>query len=156
VLLDIPGVILINAHAGRLPKYGGMNVVEWAVYNDDPIYGTVHRIERGIDTGDILQETLLTLGRPSTVADLRAVAFAAVWAMVPETLTKLAKGELSFRRQPHDLPRIQWYRMHQELLKVVQAKLDDKSFFAIQERHLAQAGFRVPMNGLPVSLRHSP
>jgi methionyl-tRNA formyltransferase len=148
-------VIFINAHAGRLPKYGGMNVVEWAVYNDDPVYGTVHRIERGIDTGDILQETLLPLGHPSTVADLRAVAFAAVWAMVPEALTKLANGEISFRKQPRDLPRIQWYRMHQELLKVVQAKLDDKSFFAIQEWHLAQAGRRVPVDEIPMPLQLS-
>jgi methionyl-tRNA formyltransferase len=156
VILDIPGVIFINAHAGRLPKYGGMNVVEWAVYNDEPVYGTVHRIERGIDTGDILQEALLVLGRPPTVADLRAVAFVAAWAMVPETLTKLANGELSFRKQRHDLPRIQWYRMHPELLKVVQAKLDDKSFFGIQEWHLAQAGVRAPMNGQSVPLRHFP
>ena len=136
LILDVPGVTFINAHAGRLPKYGGMNVVEWAVYNGDPVYGTVHRMDKGIDTGEILQEAPLKIGRPSTIAALRAAAFAAAWDMVPGALTKLAKGELRFRKQPNHLARIQWYRMQGKLLKVVQVRLDDKSFFAIQERCL--------------------
>lgn len=138
VLLNIPGVIFVNAHAGRLPSYGGMNVVEWAVYNNDPIYGTIHRIDRGIDTGEILAEAPLVLGRPATVGALRASAAAAVWNMVPGALTQLMQGEIRFHKQPGDERRNLWYRMHPELVKVVQAKLDDGSFFRIQEEVVAR------------------
>jgi folate-dependent phosphoribosylglycinamide formyltransferase PurN len=136
VLLDIPGVAFLNAHAGRLPKYGGMNVVEWAVFNDDPIWGTVHRIDRGIDTGEILVEAPLAVGQPRTIRDLRSAAFTAVWDMVPEALGRLSRGELRFRRQPEDQPRIQWFRMHEVLLRVVEEKLESGSFDAVQERSL--------------------
>ncbi len=139
VILSVPGVIFINAHAGRLPKYGGMNVVEWAVYNNDPIYGTIHRIDRGIDTGEILDEAPLVLGRPATVAALRATAAAAVWNRVSGALTRLMKGEIDFRKQSGEERRILWYRMHPALLKVVQAKLDDGSFFHIQEEAVSRA-----------------
>src|SRR4029077_8324030 len=70
ILLDVPGLVFLNAHAGRLPQYGGMNVVEWAVFRGDPVYGTVHRIDAGIDTGDVLDERPLERGRASPAARL--------------------------------------------------------------------------------------
>ena len=137
VILDTPGVTFLNAHAGRLPRYGGMNVVEWQVYNGDPVYGTVHRIDAGIDTGDILLEAPLDVGRPSTIAELRKLAFRRVWEMVPDALQGLEAGTLRFRRQSEGVRRVQWFRMHPELLRRVQRKLDDGSFFSAQEGCLA-------------------
>lgn len=42
---------VLNAHPGLLPKYRGVDVVPWAILNDDPVGVTVHRVDRGIDTG---------------------------------------------------------------------------------------------------------
>ena len=133
ILLDAPGLVFLNAHAGRLPRYGGMNVVEWAVFHGDPVYGTVHRIDRGIDTGDVLDERPLDLGRPSTVPALRAAAFAGAWAMVAPALEGLAAGRLRFRPQGDSTERTQWFRMHPMLLERVREKLRDGRFFDRQE-----------------------
>lgn len=50
---------IINCHAGKLPFYRGRNILNWALINDEKEFGvTVHYVDEGIDTGDIiLQES---------------------------------------------------------------------------------------------------
>ena len=50
---------IINCHAGKLPFYRGRNILNWVLINDEKEYGiTVHYVDEGIDTGDIiLQKT---------------------------------------------------------------------------------------------------
>lgn len=136
VLLDLPHTIFLNAHPGRVPKYRGMDCPLWAVFHDDPIYGTVHRIDRGIDSGEILLEQPLALGRPSSVGALLKASFLAVWDLVPRALSLLDRDMVAFRPQPGWEPAVQWFGMHPSLRAVVQAKLDDGTFFEIQERAL--------------------
>ncbi|WII71829.1 methionyl-tRNA formyltransferase [Bdellovibrio sp. 22V] len=58
-ILNIPPLGVINCHAGKLPFYRGRNILNWALINDEKEFGiTVHFVDEGIDTGDIiLQET---------------------------------------------------------------------------------------------------
>jgi methionyl-tRNA formyltransferase len=45
----------INCHAGALPFYRGRNTLNWAIINGEERFGvTVHHIDDGIDTGDII------------------------------------------------------------------------------------------------------
>ena len=45
----------INCHAGKLPFYRGRNVLNWVLINDEKKFGvTVHFVDEGIDTGDII------------------------------------------------------------------------------------------------------
>jgi methionyl-tRNA formyltransferase len=45
----------INCHAGALPFYRGRNVLNWVLINGEKRFGvTVHYVEEGIDTGDII------------------------------------------------------------------------------------------------------
>ena len=54
-LINIPPMKTINCHAGALPFYRGRNVLNWALINDERSFGiTVHYIDEGIDTGDII------------------------------------------------------------------------------------------------------
>jgi methionyl-tRNA formyltransferase len=48
-----------NLHPGPLPRYAGLNAPSWAIYHGEKQHGvTVHRMEGGIDTGDVAyQET---------------------------------------------------------------------------------------------------
>ena len=59
LIYDIPKYGTINCHAGKLPLYRGRNVLNWVLINDEKEFGiTVHFVNDGIDTGDIiLQET---------------------------------------------------------------------------------------------------
>jgi methionyl-tRNA formyltransferase len=54
-LINLPLLKTINCHAGKLPFYRGRNIINWAIINDEKEFGiTVHYIDEGIDTGDII------------------------------------------------------------------------------------------------------
>tara|TARA_B110000902_G_scaffold152458_1_gene175114 strand:+ start:674 stop:1567 length:894 start_codon:yes stop_codon:yes gene_type:complete len=58
-IIDLTRIGIINCHAGKLPYYRGRNILNWVLINDEKEFGiTVHFVDEGIDTGDIiLQET---------------------------------------------------------------------------------------------------
>ncbi|MBP3505395.1 MAG: methionyl-tRNA formyltransferase [Lachnospiraceae bacterium] len=60
-LINLPKYKAINCHAGKLPFYRGRNILNWVLINDEKEFGiTVHYIDEGIDTGDIiLQEVYM-------------------------------------------------------------------------------------------------
>lgn len=54
-IINMPKYRTINCHAGKLPFYRGRNILNWALINDEKEFGiTVHYIDEGIDTGDII------------------------------------------------------------------------------------------------------
>lgn len=54
-LINLPKYRTINCHAGKLPYYRGRNILNWALINDEKEFGiTVHYMDEGIDTGDII------------------------------------------------------------------------------------------------------
>ncbi len=58
-IINIPRSGIINCHAGKLPFYRGRSILNWAIINNEIEFGiTVHFVDIGIDTGDIiLQKT---------------------------------------------------------------------------------------------------
>jgi len=57
-LIRLPRLQTINCHAGKLPFYRGRNVLNWVLINDESDFGiTVHYVDEGIDTGDIICQT---------------------------------------------------------------------------------------------------
>ena len=56
-MLAVPKFGVINCHAGKLPFYRGRNILNWALINDEKEFGiTVHYVDEGIDTGDIIKQ----------------------------------------------------------------------------------------------------
>lgn len=55
-ILRIPKIGVLNAHPGLLPYYRGIDCAAWAIYDDrfDRVGSSVHWVNRGIDTGNIL------------------------------------------------------------------------------------------------------
>lgn len=54
-IINLPKYKVINCHAGKLPFYRGRNVLNWVLINDEKEFGvTVHFVDEGIDTGDII------------------------------------------------------------------------------------------------------
>jgi len=54
-IMHLPKMKTINCHAGKLPFYRGRNILNWALINDEKEFGiTVHYMDEGIDTGDII------------------------------------------------------------------------------------------------------
>lgn len=56
-VLERCGEGVLNCHAGILPRYRGMDVIEWAILegNFTQIGCTVHFMDSGVDTGDIVR-----------------------------------------------------------------------------------------------------
>lgn len=56
-ILEVCNADVINIHGGYLPDYRGNNCIYFAYLNDDfhKIANTIHFIDEGIDTGDIIK-----------------------------------------------------------------------------------------------------
>lgn len=66
----------INCHAGKLPFYRGRNILNWALINDEEEFGiTVHYIDKGIDTGDIINQRTFLITETDTYATLLQKAY---------------------------------------------------------------------------------
>ena len=58
-IIDLTRYKIINCHAGQLPFYRGRNILNWALINDESEFCiTVHCVDEGIDTGDIILQDL--------------------------------------------------------------------------------------------------
>ena len=64
---------VLNCHMGILPKYRGMDVVEWPFLENDRLNVgiTCHLMDKGIDTGDILEIVKVDPKRFTSFIDLR-------------------------------------------------------------------------------------
>jgi methionyl-tRNA formyltransferase len=61
-IINLPRLKTINCHAGKLPFYRGRNVLNWVLINGEHEFGiTVHYIDSGIDTGDIITQKLFPI-----------------------------------------------------------------------------------------------
>lgn len=62
---------LYNIHFSLLPKYKGMYTSAWPILNNEKFSGvTLHKIDRGIDTGDIIEQIAFEIGINDTARDL--------------------------------------------------------------------------------------
>lgn len=83
----------INCHAGALPFYRGRNPLNWALINGEPSFGvTVHYIDVGIDSGDIIVRRLVDIAQDDTYADLLEKAYGACSGALLQALDEIADG----------------------------------------------------------------
>ncbi len=115
---------VFNAHMGVLPPYRGMNVTEWALWNGDPTGCTVHLIDRGIDTGDILLLCHVDVSAAESVAQARELVNRAQLAQLSEVLRyALAAGELPPRTTAVARGGLQYFTMHPALVERLNQRL---------------------------------
>jgi len=71
-IFAIPTLGTINLHKGKVPYYRGMPPAFWELWNNEKEVGcTIHKIEKGLDTGDILLESIMPISKYSTVKGLQ-------------------------------------------------------------------------------------
>ena len=74
-ILKLPPRGTLNCHAGALPFYRGRNPLTWAIINGEQEFGvTVHWVDLGIDTGDIVRQVKTPIMASDTYATLLASA----------------------------------------------------------------------------------
>ena len=75
-IINYPVCGTINCHAGKLPFYRGRNILNWALINDEKEFGiTVHYMDEGIDTGDIILQEAYPISDQDDYATLLERAY---------------------------------------------------------------------------------
>lgn len=109
-ILGIPSRATLNAHPGLLPWLRGSASVGWALYKDLPVGSTVHFIDPGIDTGDIIYREQLPVYRDDTYESLNYRVAQLSARLMVLALQAFAQG---------DVPRTPQDRAVGETLKVI-------------------------------------
>lgn len=94
-ILNIPKYGCINVHGSLLPKYRGAAPIQWSVLNGDKVTGvTTMYMEKGLDTGDILETKEYEIGINDTAGKVFDTLAEMGGKLILDTLEKAEKGEL--------------------------------------------------------------
>lgn len=95
-LLDLPKYGCINGHASILPKYRGASPIQWAIVCGETETGvTVQRMDRGVDTGDILGVSKVKINHGEISDELFERLSVVTAELLVETLDKAEQGKLT-------------------------------------------------------------
>lgn len=99
-LLKVPRLGFINCHAGALPFYRGRNPLNWALINGERYFGiTVHYIDNGIDTGDIIRKELFEITNEDNYNSLLEKAINNCGEVLNKAILDIKKGEVKLQKQ---------------------------------------------------------
>jgi len=90
----------INCHAGKLPFYRGRNVLNWVLINDEKEFGiTVHFVDEGIDTGDIILQKSFQITDQDNYKTLLEKAYVECSNILYESILIFKKGSVKAYKQ---------------------------------------------------------
>lgn len=134
-LINHPPLKTINCHAGKLPFYRGRNILNWALINDEKEFGiTVHHVDEGIDTGDIILQRCYPITDDDNYATLLERAYEgcainlydAIKAIQNNNVTRIAQENIhpmglycSARREGDE--RLEWNQASRDVFNFVRA-----------------------------------
>lgn len=99
-LYDLPPHGTLNFHDSLLPKFTGFSPPLWALITGAAEFGlTVHRMDDGLDTGDILVQRALPIGPTDTGTDLVMRGMELIPGALDEALRALETGTAQWRPQ---------------------------------------------------------
>lgn len=92
-VLNIPKYGCVNVHASLLPKYRGAAPIQWAVINGDEESGvTTMQMDVGLDTGDMIEKTVVKLDPKETGGSLFDRLSTVGGDLILSTLEKIEAG----------------------------------------------------------------
>jgi len=92
-IINVPRIGVVNCHAGKLPFYRGRNILNWALINDEKEFGiTVHYIDEGIDTGDIIKQRCFTISDSDDYKSLLEVAYVECSTILYDAIKEIQTG----------------------------------------------------------------
>jgi len=95
-ITQLPPLGTINCHAGRLPFYRGRNILNWALINDEKEFGiTVHYVDEGIDTGDIILQRTYPITEADDYGTLLQLAHVECANILYDAIKELQAGRSS-------------------------------------------------------------
>jgi methionyl-tRNA formyltransferase len=101
-VLEIPRVGVLNLHPALLPYNRGWHTPSWAILDETPIGATLHFMDRGLDTGDIVAQAALEIRPEDTAHTLYARLLQLEVELFREAWPLLATGSPPRRAQSPD------------------------------------------------------
>lgn len=99
-LINYPEYKTINCHAGKLPFYRGRNILNWVLINDEKEFGiTVHYMDTGIDTGDIILQKVFPITDNDTYQTLLDTAYRECPQILASAIQSILDGTVTPRKQ---------------------------------------------------------
>jgi folate-dependent phosphoribosylglycinamide formyltransferase PurN len=99
-LFGIPTLGTLGIHHGKLPEYRGNKTAFWAMYNGEPVAGvTIQKVNEGLDTGSIVKEAEVQIGRksyPTVVRELEELGL----NLYIQAVLEVKNGVAVFKPQP--------------------------------------------------------
>jgi methionyl-tRNA formyltransferase len=96
--------VFLNVHGTLLPKYGGARTLNWVIQNGEKESGvTVHKIDKGIDTGPILLQRVFPLSKFETGKSLYRKTLEFEPLVVLDALKLYLSGKYRFMPQDKGL-----------------------------------------------------
>ena len=130
-----PPLGTINCHAGMLPFYRGRNVLNWVLINDEKSFGiTVHYVDKGVDTGDIILQRSYPICDEDDYASLLDTAHKECPAVLYDAIKLIShgsalripqesihpRGSIYSQRKPGD-ETIDWHQSSREIFNFIRA-----------------------------------
>lgn len=99
-IINLPRYKTINCHAGKLPFYRGRNILNWALINDEKEFGiTVHYIDEGIDTGDIILQKVYPITENDSYKTLLERAYIDCANILYDAVIMFKQGMVKAKKQ---------------------------------------------------------
>jgi methionyl-tRNA formyltransferase len=100
-ILGVPVLGTVNVHGGLLPDYRGGHVLQWAILNGERETGvTLHYVDERIDTGPVIAEARIEIGRDDDAASLSIALRDAGLRLLREHWRPIAHGDAPATAQP--------------------------------------------------------
>ena len=123
-LLSVPRLGTLNIHNGVLPWFRGVNVAEWSALLGEPVGCTVHLVDPGVDTGDILLVREVDVRGARSIEALRRRVDRAQAGILGEVLRAIVEdARLPERRAQRAGEGRQFFRMHPLLRDMLEERL---------------------------------
>lgn len=108
-VLNAAACPVINTHAGITPRYRGVHGAYWALANDDAknCGVTVHLVDVGVDTGDVLYQARVYPGKEDTFNTYPLHQISAALPLLLSALRDIENGTMM--RSPSAGPSKQWF-----------------------------------------------
>ena len=102
-VLNIAKYGCVNGHASLLPKYRGASPIQWCIVCGETETGvTTMLMDKGMDTGDILEQETVKIGEKETAEELFERLSVTSAELMISTLEKLEKGEITPIKQEEE------------------------------------------------------
>ncbi|MDO8603529.1 MAG: formyl transferase [Candidatus Omnitrophota bacterium] len=122
ILISIPAKF-INLHAGITPLYRGVHGAYWALIesNKKDCGVTVHFVDAGIDTGDILEQGTISLSNEDNFVTYPYLQLAEGIELLKKAINDILKNQIDVKPYPEGLSKLWshptlfeyiWYRIY--------------------------------------------